>query len=258
MQKIKNQLQQQLYKVRLDNLLMSRYPEYSRAQIQSLIKLGAVLVNGEICLKSGILVDSDITIEITNIPRYVSRAGYKLEKALNYFNLDVSNLIALDAGISTGGFTDCLLQNNIKKVYGIEVGSGQTHEKIKNNPHVILFENTNLRTLTLDVIKEQVDLITLDLSFISVLKVMPVVCQLLKKAGKLIVLVKPQFESEGKYLNKRGIIKNAKIHKIILVDVLAAIKAFGFSSYGYIESPIEGGSGNKEFLAYFIRTCQKS
>jgi len=157
----------------------------------------------------------------------------------------------LDAGISTGGFTDCLLQHGAQKVFGIDVGYGQVHEKIRNNPKVVILERTNLRTL--DWQHEKVDLVTLDLSFISMLKVMDSVCKLLKDDGKLIVLIKPQFEADRSEIGRGGIVKDAQVHKKVIEKVVRGLKQLGFRSEGIIDSPILGGSGNKEFLGYFER-----
>ena len=157
----------------------------------------------------------------------------------------------MDAGISTGGFTDCLLQRGAAKIYGIDVGYGQVHEKIRNDPRVIVKERTNLREVR--DLGELVDLVTLDLSFISVLKVMDAVDAVLKPNGMLIVLIKPQFEAKKEEVGRGGIIKDAKIHAEVIERVKSGIEAHGYSCHGVIESPIEGATGNKEFLAYFTK-----
>jgi len=240
-------------KKRLDLLLQERMPQYSRRQIQSWIMQGKVTVDDEVITKSGAQIDGQEAVILLDVkePPYVSRAGVKLEKALDEFSIDVAGLTVLDAGISTGGFTDCLLQRGVKKVYGVDVGYGQLHEKIRNNPRLVLLERTNLRKLK-DV-GEKVDLITLDLSFISVLKVMDAVLQLLKNDGQLIVLIKPQFEA-GKYeVSGGGIVRDEGVRKVIVEHVVAGIKDYGFALKGLTESPILGAKGNKEFLAYFKR-----
>ncbi|MGB8367410.1 MAG: TlyA family RNA methyltransferase [Candidatus Babeliales bacterium] len=240
-------------KKRLDLLLQERMPKYSRRQIQSWIMQGKVAVDDKIINKAGTLIDEKDAIIKLDIeePLYVSRAGFKLEKALNEFSIDVSGLVVLDAGISTGGFTDCLLQRGAKKVYGVDVGYGQLHEKIRNNPRLVLLERTNLRSLK--DLDEKVDLITLDLSFISVLKVMDAVLRLLKKDGELIVLIKPQFEA-GKYeVGRGGIVRNEGVRQVIVEHVVNGIKDYDFILKGLTESPILGAKGNKEFLAYFKR-----
>lgn len=237
-------------KKRLDQLLNEKYPQYSRRQIQSWIMQRKAKVADQIVDKAGTMVAEDAVIELdVQEPKFVSRAGFKLEKVLDHFNIDVHDLVALDAGLSTGGFTDCLLQRGIKKVYGVDVGYGQVHEKISSNPRVVVLERTNLRTLT-DV-GELVDLVTLDLSFISVLKVMDTVRAVLKENGQLIVLIKPQFEAEKEDVGRGGLIKDPAVHERVIKAVTEGITAFGFDLIGVIESPIEGATGNKEFLAYF-------
>lgn len=238
---------------RLDVLAQERYPQYSRNQIQSWIMQGKVLVNERVVTKSGTMVAHDATITIiAQEPKFVSRAGYKLEKALNEFALAVTDLVVLDAGISTGGFTDCLLQRGAKRVYGIDVGYGQVHEKIRTDPRVVVMERTNVRYLT--NLPELVDLVTLDLSFISVLKVMDAIVALLKPYGYLIVLIKPQFEAGREQVSRGGIVKDPLVHQAVIETVVSGIVAHGFVHKGTIESPIAGADGNKEFLACFVRT----
>lgn len=239
-------------KKRLDQLIQEQHPAISKTVIQSYIAQGKVKVNDRIVTKAGQAVSEDAHIEIhIEEPKYVSRAGLKLEKALDHFHIDVSGLVALDAGISTGGFTDCLLQRGIAKVYGVDVGYGQVHEKVRNDTRVILMERTNLRNLT--SLPEKVDVVTLDLSFISLLKVIDVIASLIKKNGHLITLIKPQFEVEKGLVGKGGIIKNPKIHQEVVDRVIAGITQYGFKLIGWIASPIQGTMGNTEFLAYFRR-----
>jgi 23S rRNA (cytidine1920-2'-O)/16S rRNA (cytidine1409-2'-O)-methyltransferase len=242
-------------KKRLDHLIHKQMPQYSRQQIQSWIMQGKVTVDGRVISKSGTAVNEDAKIVVkAEEPKYVSRAGYKLEHALDSFNVDVNGLVVLDAGISTGGFTDCLLQRGAAKVYGIDVGYGQVAEKIRHDKRVILLERTNLRNLRACDIGEQVDLITLDLSFISILKVMDAVVSLLKDDGRLITLIKPQFESHKGEVGRGGIITDPDLHKAIVSRVIDGIESYGFSCMGLVESPILGAAGNKEFLALFKRT----
>jgi 23S rRNA (cytidine1920-2'-O)/16S rRNA (cytidine1409-2'-O)-methyltransferase len=214
---------------------------------------GKVLVNGKPLTKPGTPILLDATITLTEeTPKYVSRAGFKLEGALQAFEFPVKDLVALDAGISTGGFTDCLLQNGILRVYGIDVGYGQVHEKIRNDPRVILFEKTNLRYV--ESLPELVDLATLDLSFISLLKVMPAIIKLIKPNGTIIALIKPQFEAERGEVNKGGIITDPKIHQKVIDKITHGMAEFGFKLKKLIDSPILGGTaGNKEFLGLFVR-----
>ncbi len=213
---------------------------------------GKVSVDGKVVTKAGALIDESalITCDIKE-PKYVSRAGFKLEKALEHFGVDVSGLTVLDAGISTGGFTDCLLQLGAAKVYGIDVGYGQVHEKIVNNLRVVVMERTNLRDV--ESLPEKVDLATLDVSFISLLKVLPAVSNLLKHHAKLIMLIKPQFEAGKEQVGKGGIVKDSKVHQLVIDNVLRGVQALGFTCTSVIESPILGTMGNKEFLAYCWR-----
>ena len=240
-------------KKRLDALLHEKYPHYSRRQIQSWIMQRRAKVAGQIIDKAGTMLAEDVALELdVHEPKFISRAGFKLEKALDHFTIDVTGLVAMDAGLSTGGFTDCLLQRGIHKVYGIDVGYGQVHEKISSNPRVVVRERTNLRTLT--DLGELVDLVTLDLSFISVLKVMDAVNAVLKDDGQLIVLIKPQFEAEKEDVGRGGLVKDPAVHERVIKTLTEGVQEFGFALVGVIESPIEGATGNKEFLAYFKRT----
>jgi 23S rRNA (cytidine1920-2'-O)/16S rRNA (cytidine1409-2'-O)-methyltransferase len=242
-------------KIRLDLLVGERFPHYSRMQIQSWIMQGKIRVDGQVISKVGTPVspDAELVCDLQE-PRYVSRAGFKLEKALEVFGIDVKDFVCLDAGISTGGFTDCLLQNGAAKIFGVDVGHGQVHEKISTNLRVVLLENTNLRNLTPEMLGEQVDLVSLDLSFISVLKVMEAVVVCMKPNAHLIVLIKPQFEARRTDVGRGGIIKDAAVHTAVVATVTQGIQAYGFKLIGVIESPITGTMGNKEFLAYFVRS----
>jgi 23S rRNA (cytidine1920-2'-O)/16S rRNA (cytidine1409-2'-O)-methyltransferase len=239
-------------KKRLDQALHERLSQYSKVQIQSWIMQGKVCVDDQIVTKPGTMIppDASLSYDIQE-PKYVSRAGFKLEKALEHFKIDVAGLTAMDAGLSTGGFTDCLLQRGAQKIYGIDVGYGQVHEKIRSDKRVIIHERTNLREVR--DLGQLVDVVTLDLSFISVLKVMDAVDAVLKPEGTLIVLIKPQFEARKEEVGKGGIIRDAKIHQEVIERVTVGIGRHGYNCQGVIESPIEGATGNKEFLVYFIR-----
>lgn len=240
-------------KKRLDIKLQELLPDYDDKHIQSLIMQGKVFVDDEKITKAGTQVTDDAKITYTiEEQKFVSRAGLKLEKALDHFHIDVKDLIILDAGISTGGFTDCLLQRGAKKVYGVDVGYGDVHDKIRKDERVVLLEKTNLRIL--ETVGELVDLVTLDLSFISVLNVMATVCKVLKKDGTLIVLIKPQFEASKHEIGAGGIVRDDNIRHAIVEVVVKGIVYNGFEFVGVIDSPISGAKGNKEFLAYFVRT----
>lgn len=238
-------------KLRLDLLVQRQNPHLTRNQIQSFIMQGKVSVDGIPLTKPGSPITADTIIVLNDqTPKYVSRAGFKMEAALKEFNVDVSGLIAMDAGISTGGFTDCLLQNGIKRVYGVDVGYGQVDEKIRADSRVILYEKTNLRLL--EKLPELVDLVTLDLSFISILKVMPAVSKIIKPGGKIITLIKPQFEADRQDIRKGGVVRDDAVHQKVIEKIKAGMAEFGFEMRGVIDSPILGAtSGNKEFLALF-------
>ena len=237
-------------KRRLDLLVQEKYPQFSRNQIQSYILQRKVTVDGKIVDKAGTIlaVDLEIILDVKE-PKYVSRAGFKLEKALDYFNIDVKDLVVLDSGISTGGFTDCLLQRGAKRVYGVDVGYGQVHEKVLKDERLVLMERTNLRHLK--TLPELVDLVTLDLSFISILTVMPAVVDLIKPGAKIITLIKPQFEAGPENVGRGGIVKDEKVHQMVIEKIKRGMLEFGFEMVDVIESPIFGAKGNKEFLALF-------
>ncbi|MBU1007784.1 TlyA family RNA methyltransferase [Candidatus Dependentiae bacterium] len=238
-------------KKRLDKLVFEQHPDLSRTYIQSIIMQGKVLVNGQSCVKPGTMLASDAELTITaKEPKYVSRAGLKLERALDHFDINVNGLVALDSGISTGGFSDCLLQRGAKRVYGVDVGYGQVHEKVSSNPRLTLMERTNLRHL--ERLPELVDLVTLDLSFISILKVMPAVSRLIKPDGKIILLIKPQFEAERHEIGRGGIVKSELVHERVIEKIRLGMEEFGFVMDGIVDSPITGAKGNKEFLALFL------
>ncbi len=242
-------------KTRLDLLVQQQHPELSRAQIQSFIMQGKVTVNDRIITKPGIAVAADANIVLT-LPdqQYVSRAGAKLEHALQHYGIDVTGFVCLDSGLSTGGFTDCLLQHGASKVYGVDVGYGQVHEKIRQDPRVIVMERTNLRSMS--PLPELVDLVTLDLSFISISKVLDTVSAALKPNGKLIALIKPQFEAGREQVGPGGIVKDSKVHEQVLKSVINDIQSHGFTCELPIESPILGTEGNKEFLVLCTKTVK--
>ncbi len=238
-------------KKRLDLLIAERHPKYSRRQIQSMIVQGKVAIEGKVHDKPGTPVPVGAKIDISfQEPKYVGRAGFKLEAALKHFGVNVMGFVALDAGLSTGGFTDCLLQNGAKKVYGVDVGYGQVHEKIREHKRVVLMERTNLRHL--EELPELVDIVTLDLSFISILKVMPAVAKLIKPTGIIITLIKPQFEAKREEIARGGVVKNDAARQRAVERVVEGMKAFGYVAREVIESPIRGAaSGNIEYLALF-------
>lgn len=239
-------------KKRLDIRVLELHPQWSRTQVRSFIMQGKVLVDGEPQTKAGYAVSDESIIRLVGAepPKYVSRGGLKLEKALDYFHLSIEGYIALDAGISTGGFTDCLLQHGASRVYGIDVGYGQVHERIRIDPRVVIMEKVNVRDLC--GIAKIIDLVTLDLSFISVLKVMDSIKKVLKPTGTIVILIKPQFEAERFQVGRGGIIKDPVVHQEVVCKVTKGMEEIGFTCMGVTESPILGATGNKEFLGCFI------
>lgn len=242
-------------KKRLDHKVAELYPDISKRQIQSWIMQGAVLVNDAPITKAGTMIADDAVIRVTaKQMQYVSRAGYKLAAALDHFAIDVSGLVALDAGLSTGGFADCLLQRGIARVYGVDVGRAQVHNKIETDPRVVVMEQTNLRHL--QSLPELVDIVTLDLSFISLTKVLDAVVKLLKPDGKIVALIKPQFEASPADIGKGGIVTDSAVHERVLSTVTHAFEDYGFKTVGIIPSPMKGAEGNQEYLYYGIKTLE--
>ncbi|KAK9747799.1 hypothetical protein RND81_02G015300 [Saponaria officinalis] len=244
-------------KKRLDEVCLERFQQYSRTFIQSWIIQGKVYVNGKVVNKAGTPVSDKAVVEIiAEIPKYVCRAGYKLEAAIEQLGVDVAGKIALDSGLSTGGFTDCLLQYGAAYVYGVDVGYGQVADKIRRDERVSVIERTNLRYLP--GLPQQVDLVTLDLSFISILTVMPAVMKVMKETSTLLTLVKPQFEAKRSQVGSGGIVRDSQVHQEVLEKIINGVESFGFQSKGWIESPLKGAEGNTEFLVCFERVAEKA
>ena len=233
-------------KQRLDNLLVTKMLAENRSQAQALIMAGKVTVSGRVISKPGTLVNEDAALEMAEKLPYVSRGGIKLAHALDEFKLNVNSLTAMDVGASTGGFTDCLLQRGAKHVYAIDVGYGQLDYKLRQDPRVVVMERVNAHHPF--SLPEKVDIATIDLSFISVTKVIPNVTVHLEQPGHIIVLLKPQFEAEKKEVGKGGIIKDPQVHARVLARFIVWAVDHGFRLRGLIASPILGAEGNKEFL----------
>ena len=238
-------------KRRIDSLLVAEGLVVSRAKAQALIMAGEVTVDGRIVTKPGTLIEEGAAIVISEPPPFVSRGGIKLDHALDEFRLDVRGKVAEDIGASTGGFTDCLLKRGASRVYAIDVGYGQFDYRLRQDPRVVVMERVNARYPI--SLPEKVDLATIDLSFISVTKVIPSVAQILKEDGYLVVLVKPQFESRKGEVGKGGIIKDSQLHAAILGRFIVWVVDNGFRLKGLIVSPILGAEGNKEFFV-LLRT----
>ncbi len=238
-------------KIRLDNLLYQQGLTGSREKAKAIIMAGEVTVNGRVIDKPGTSVNSDVSIEIReSSPRYVSRGGIKLEKAIQEFNIDFTSAIMLDVGASTGGYTDCALQHGAEKIYALDVGYGQLDWKLRNDPRVINMEKTNVRYLRLEDLDQRVDFITVDVSFISTRLVFPGLKDLLKDDGIIISLIKPQFEAGKNQVGKKGVVRDPDLHRKILADCIKYAEEADFKCTNITYSPITGPSGNIE---YFIK-----
>lgn len=237
-------------KERADKVLTDRGMVSSRSQAKSLIEKGDVLFNGKVITKAGELIETDTQIEI-KVPLYVGRGAFKLEKALEEFKINPQNMVGLDVGASTGGFTEVLLMNGARKVYSIDVGHDQLAQKLREDSRVINLEGTNIKDL--HELDELGDLAVMDLSFISITKVLENVRKLLKPKGQLIALVKPQFEAGLERLPKDGVVKDAKVRQEILDEVISFAQTHGWIHHKTILSPIEGKNGNVEFLSLLSR-----
>lgn len=250
-------------KVRLDLLLVERGLAESRAKAQALVMAGQVRVNDQVVDKPATLILIGSSVTVDSGPRFVSRGGEKLNAALDKFGIDVTNLICADVGASTGGFTDCLLHRGAGKVYAIDVGKGILHWRLRNDPRVVVMEETNARYL--ERLPESIDLVTIDASFISLKILLPVVkdwflhlkilpsSEKIRKDGEqgVVALIKPQFEAGRKDVSRgAGVIRSPDIHRQVLIDVLTFAKQHSFCVKGLIRSPIHGPKGNIEFLAW--------
>ncbi len=238
-------------KFRLDKILVDRAILSSRERARAFIMEGKVFVDGLAVIKAGAMISENAKIELKadDIP-YVSRGGLKLEAAIRHFNIDVSGKTAMDVGSSTGGFTDCLLQNGAKRVYCIDVGYGQLAWKLRQDARVVLIERTNIRYLQRERIPEDVDIATIDVSFISLTKVVPHIIGFLKETGEIIALVKPQFEVGKGEVDKGGIVKNEEKRLKAVEQVRQNLESLTLIAQGIMKSPITGSKGNIEYLIY--------
>ncbi|MCG3171940.1 MAG: 16S/23S rRNA (cytidine-2'-O)-methyltransferase TlyA [Myxococcota bacterium] len=239
---------------RLDIVLVERGLAPSREKAQALIMSGAVFANGQRADKPGTPIREDQTLEIRGErSRYVSRGGDKLEGALNQFHLDVTGLTCLDVGASTGGFTDCLLQHGAARVYAIDTGRGQLDARLRADPRVVSREKVNARHLQPGDLPELVDLIVADVSFISLRLVIPPVRVFLKPGGKILALIKPQFEAGPKRVGKGGVIRDETIRQEVIQEVLGALLVHGDQLLGVADSVLPGADGNREVFALLRR-----
>jgi 23S rRNA (cytidine1920-2'-O)/16S rRNA (cytidine1409-2'-O)-methyltransferase len=234
---------------RLDRLLVDRGVTASRQRAEALILAAKVAVNGHIMTKAGqrVAIDAEITLLGPDHP-YVSRGGIKLEHALRTFLVDVADLVAMDVGASTGGFTDCLLQHGARRVYAIDVGYGQLAWKLRQDPRVVVLERQNVRYLPAKLVPEPIQLATVDASFISLKLVIPAVLPFLAPPAWLVVLIKPQFEAGREHVGKKGVVRDPQIHQLVCQNVREFCEGLGLEILGIVASPILGPEGNTEFL----------
>ncbi len=239
-------------KIRLDQLLVQRELADSREQAQRLIRAGMVSVGQQVSSKPGHQFKDDVEITLKEKEKYVSRGGLKIEGAHQQFGFDLTGAICLDIGSSTGGFTDFMLQHGAAKVYAVDCGTNQLHYKLREDPRVIVMENTNARYITPEDIPDPAEFCSIDTSFISLTKILPPLKQLMKPGGHIVSLIKPQFEAGKDQVGKGGVVRDPAIHE----EVIEKVRKFGTEELGFqwlelCTSPIKGPAGNIEFLAYW-------
>ncbi len=248
-------------KERIDYLLVERGFADSPVKAKALIMAGVILVNERRVEKPSEIFPIEAGIRIKGDSaenKYVGRGGLKLEKALSQFQMCVSGYVCLDVGASTGGFTDCLLQNGAEKVVTIDAGTNQIDWKLRRDHRVEVRENLNARYLKREDFAEQFDLIVMDVSFISVKKILPALVPLLNETGRIIVLIKPQFEVGKTEVGVGGVVRETEKHERVVVEINSFAETYGLKNLGVIDSPITGASGNKEFLALYCQAYEKS
>lgn len=238
-------------KVRLDALLVNKGIMQSRERAKAVIMAGQVYIDNQKCDKVGMMVDEDVTPEVRgDTLKYVSRGGLKLEKAMEVFPITLEGKVTMDIGASTGGFTDCMLQNGAKKVFAVDVGYGQFAWKLRQDERVVNMERTNIRYVTPEDIGEEIDFASIDVSFISLKLVLPVAKNLLTDKGEVVALIKPQFEAGREQVGKKGVVRDIKVHYQVIEQVLTFARSIDFHVAGLSFSPVKGPEGNIEYLAY--------
>ena len=238
-------------KTRLDVMLVERGLQESRQRAQAIIMSGSVFADGRRVDKPGATVSNDAEIDIRgNTLQYVSRGGLKLEKAMASFPITLEGAVCADIGASTGGFTDCMLQNGAAKVYAVDVGYGQLAWKLRSDERVVCLERTNARYLTREQIPEALDFASIDVSFISLKLILPPLCALLRDGGNTAALIKPQFEAGREKVGKKGVVRDPAVHREVLEQFLEHARDAGFAVLGLTYSPIRGPEGNIEYLGY--------
>ena len=246
-------------KERLDVLLVKRNLIESREKAKAVIMAGMVFVNGQREDKAGAMFGEDAFIEVKGNPiPFVSRGGLKLDKAVKEFGVVLSEKICMDVGASTGGFTDCMLQNGAKKVYAVDVGSGQLAWKLRQDERVVVMEKTNIRYVTAETIKEQVAFVSVDVSFISLTKVLLPIKHLLTEDGQIVCLIKPQFEAGKEKVGKKGVVREKGVHIEVIQKIITFVLQIGFCVLNLGFSPIKGPEGNIEYLLYLQNQIEKA
>ena len=242
-------------KERLDVLMVQRNLAESREKAKALIMSGIVYVNGQKEDKAGTSFEETVQIEVRGSTlKYVSRGGLKLEKAMSHFGVELAGKVCMDVGASTGGFTDCMLQNGAVKVYAVDVGHGQLAWKLRNDDRVICMEKTNIRYVTPEDIGDRIEFASIDVSFISLTKVLGPVKQLLTDEGQVVCLIKPQFEAGREKVGKKGVVREKSVHLEVIEMVMGYARTIGFGILGLEFSPIKGPEGNIEYLLY-LQNC---
>jgi len=247
-----------MVKERLDTLLVKRNLIETREKAKRMIMAGQVFSKQERLVKPGVKVDINIPLQVKGSLKYVGRGGFKLEKALSVFQTTVKDKVIADIGSSTGGFTDCALQNGAKLVYAIDVGYNQLDWKLRNDSRVIVKERTNFRYATKELFTEGLpNYSTIDVSFISLRLILPVLKKVLQDNSEIITLIKPQFEATSDQVGKKGVIRDKRIHQAVLDRIITFAKQEGYTLFNLTFSPITGGEGNIEFLAHLGWNCER-
>ena len=243
---------------RLDIVLVNRGFAKSREKAKALIKDSLVYINQVVQTKPAVIVDEDANIEIKGeVCKYVSRGGYKLEKAVNEFSLDLSGKTCIDIGASTGGFTDCMLQNGAKLVYAVDVGHDQLDECLRDDERVKSLEGANFRYMEPSDFNDDIDFASCDVSFISLKHILPAAFNILTDKAEMVCLIKPQFEAGKEHLNKKGVVKDKKIHIKVIREIIDFAGEVGFHVLNLTDSPIKGPEGNIEYLLYITKDAEK-
>lgn len=245
-------------KIRLDVLLTEKNLAPSREKAKSLIMAGQVFVAGQKAYKAGELVEDTAEVTVKEELPFVSRGGYKLDKGVKVFGIDLKDKICVDIGASTGGFTDCMLQNGASRVYAVDVGYGQLDWKLRSDERVVVLERTNARYLTEKEIPEKADFLSADVAFISLNTALSTAVDLLSDTAELMVLIKPQFEAGREFVGKKGVIKDKKVHYDVIVRVCEQMMAKGLTLLDLDFSPIKGPEGNIEYLLYMTKRQETS